>query len=258
MNPAFLRLGISSIAIVIGAVLVFFALASGLGYALVGGAAFLVCGHFLFKERGSSFSACSQVATISAEINNDHLHSRTQVASRRMAQIVLGTAVFLILYGVFVALAYRNLTFGAWVARLQPAVEWLSGFIPALREKPKAVLEPDVVAAMQHILFVGWVAWFVVSIWTVLDAAVFHRRDWSHIPAVLINRSVLMKMAFWVFVLAIVVFGALFGGILSRGLSGPAEFPLIALCFSVMAVCVFVIVVCLTSFVNSYAARRQP
>jgi hypothetical protein len=112
------------------------------------------------------------------------LAGRVRPASMKMFCAFLVISVLLPLYGAFVGVAHDSRIFGDWMGMLQPAVNWLTPFIPAFQRMTldlAASGHADWAPAVQHILFVGWSISLAMTAWIVLDV-IFNGRTWAQLP----------------------------------------------------------------------------
>ena len=136
----------------------------------------------LFKRRHDAQLDYQRITTRYGKSAN--LAGGIRPASVKMLCAFLVIGVLLPLYGAFVGVAHDSHFFGDWMGMLQPAVNWLTPFIPAFQRMTLDLIasgHADWAPAVQHILFVGWSISLAMTAWIVLDV-IINGRTWAQLP----------------------------------------------------------------------------
>lgn len=235
-RSGFIKYGLAFIAALIG-----FAVAGSLGFAL--GVAFGLLGPMVWEAcRNSRNFQTERPKTSCGEIA-DTMY-KAPFVSGVLAMFLLGLLLFI--YGLALGLGHNRRADGEWIRIVQPAIDRLSTFVPALRRMPYDLIErgqADWAPAVQQVLFAGWLFLLLIGAWVIFEVLVINRHFWARMRPLLNRRG-------WVTMILICIGAVLaLGPVLFFGWTAPGwggfagvvGLPMLAGCFFVITATFFVL-----------------
>jgi hypothetical protein len=246
-TSAVVRYGLAFVAAIVG-----FAIAGGGGLGL--GVGLVLLAPMIWRWFRNRREVSAEYRNAKTAYNeNTRTTYRIPLASQVMVGSILSFYMLLFLYSI--ALRFRLVSYAdvEWMRVVQPAVDWLSAFIPALRRMPLDLTErgyADWAPAVQHLMFVAWLSLPLIAVWIILDVLVINRNSWARVRSLYRWRRWAIMLLLSAIVIAAMVPILFFGLTAASDRKGLAGLPGLAGCFFAMVSAFFMLTVSCNVFLT--------